>query len=140
MTRHFYLAGGFIALALGSIGIILPLLPTVPFVILAAFCFARSSPRLEAWLLGHHVFGQHIRNWRHQRAITKRGKRAAIAAFTVSIVIALIFVKMPWNLIPVAAALICGTWIWTRNEPAPNAVTEHLDDVNSPNESPPHKG
>ncbi len=119
MTRHLYLAGGFTALALGSIGIILPLLPTVPFVILAAFCFARSSPRLEAWLLDHHVFGSHIRNWRDRRAITKRGKRAAIVAFAVSILIALIFLKLPWNLIPVAAALICGTWIWTRNEPEP---------------------
>src|SRR5688572_10209581 len=140
MLRIGYLLGGLLSLLLGAVGAFVPLLPTVPFVILAAFCFARSSPRLEAWLLDHHVFGQHIRNWRHQRAITKRGKRAAIAAFTVSIVIALIFVKMPWNLIPVAAALICGTWIWTRNEPEPNAVTEHLDDVNSPNESPPHKG
>ncbi len=121
MTRHLYLAGGFTALALGSIGIILPLLPTVPFVILAAFCFARSSPRLEAWLLDHHVFGMHIRNWRDRRAITKRGKRAAIAAFAVSIAIALIFLKLPWNLIPVAAAVICGTWIWTRNEPDPTA-------------------
>lgn len=123
MTRHLYLVAGFAALALGSIGVILPLLPTVPFVILAAFCFARSSPRLEAWLLDHHVFGLHIRNWRDQRAITKRGKRAAIAAFAVGIVIALIFLKMPWNLIPVAAALICGTWIWTRNEPGPKTTT-----------------
>lgn len=137
MTRHLYLAGGFVALALGSIGVILPLLPTVPFVILAAFCFARSSPRLEAWLLDHHVFGQHIRNWRYQRAITKRGKRAAIAAFAVSILIALIFLKMPWNLIPVAAALITGTWIWTRNEPGsvPDAADVAPDSVSG--EQPP---
>lgn len=134
MKRHLYLAGGFTALALGSIGVVLPLLPTVPFVILAAFCFARSSPRLEAWLLDHHVFGLHIRNWRDRRAITKRGKRAAIAAFAVSIAVALIFLKMPWNLIPVAAALICGTWIWTRNEPdaAPESVVEAPKDEESP--------
>ncbi len=136
MTRHLYLAAGFTALALGSIGVILPLLPTVPFVILAAFCFARSSPRLEAWLLDHHVFGDHIRNWRDRRAITKRGKRAAILAFAVSIVIALIFLKLPWNLIPIAAAVICGTWIWTRNEPdpVPEIVTEQ-----SVEEGPQHK-
>ncbi|SIN62318.1 hypothetical protein SAMN02745824_1048 [Parasphingorhabdus marina DSM 22363] len=117
MKRHLYLAAGFTALALGSIGIFLPLLPTVPFVILAAFCFARSSPRLEAWLLDHAYFGPHIRNWRNNRSITKKGKRAALLAFAVSIVIALLFVDLPWNLIPVAAALIGGTWIWTRNEP-----------------------
>tara|TARA_R110000772_G_scaffold134717_4_gene243337 strand:- start:648 stop:1061 length:414 start_codon:yes stop_codon:yes gene_type:complete len=134
MTRHLYLAAGFIALALGSIGVVLPLLPTVPFVILAAFCFARSSPRLEAWLLDHHVFGSHILNWRDRRAITKRGKRAAMAAFAVSIVIALIFLKLPWNLIPVAAALICGSWIWTRNEPdsVPKAITDALAEKESP--------
>lgn len=117
MTRTLYLLGGLFSLALGGIGILLPLLPTVPFVILAAFCFARSSPRLEAWLLDHHYFGQHIRNWRDRRAISKKGKRAALIAFGISIVVAMIFVKLPWNLIPVAAALISGTWIWTRAEP-----------------------
>lgn len=118
MKRQLYLAAGLTAVALGSIGIILPLLPTVPFMILAAFCFARSSPRLEAWLLDHKVFGPHIRNWRDRRAITRRGKWAATVAFLVSIVLAVIFVQLPWNLIPVIAAVIGGSWIWTRNEPA----------------------
>ncbi len=104
-------------MALGSIGVILPLLPTVPFMILAAFCFANSSPRLEAWLLDHHVFGNHIRNWRDRRAITRRGKWAATVAFVISCVIALLFVALPWSLVPIAAALISGSWIWTRNEP-----------------------
>ena len=53
MKRQFYLLAGLASLALGSIGILLPLLPTVPFMILAAFCFANSSPRLEAWLVEH---------------------------------------------------------------------------------------
>ena len=126
MKRHLYLLGGLLSLALGGIGIILPLLPTVPFVILAAFCFARSSPRLEARLLDHHVFGAHIRNWRDGRAITKKGKRAALIAFAVSVVLAPIFVKLPWNLIPIAAALIGGTWIWTRAEPPPKPLAEPL--------------
>lgn len=136
MKRHLYLAGGFTALALGSIGIVLPLLPTVPFVILAAFCFARSSPRLEAWLLDHNVFGHHIRNWRERRAITKRGKWSASVAFAVSVIVALIFVEMPWNLIPIVAALIGGTWIWTRNEP--DAERKPVIDAPRDKESP-HK-
>ena len=118
VKRQLYLLAGLTALGLGAIGVILPLLPTVPFVILAAFCFARSSPRLEAWLLDHKIFGPHILNWRNNRAITKKGKRAALVAFLASIIIALIFIEMPWNLIPIVAALIGGTWIWTRNEPA----------------------
>ena len=117
MKRQFYLVAGLASLALGSIGVLLPLLPTVPFMILAAFCFANSSPRLESWLVEHHVFGTHIKNWRDRRAITRRGKWAATVAFAVSCVIALLFVKLPWNLIPIAAALISGSWIWTRNEP-----------------------
>ncbi|WP_430427542.1 YbaN family protein [Parasphingorhabdus sp.] len=124
MKRQLYLAAGLTAVALGSIGIILPLLPTVPFMILAAFCFARSSPRLEAWLLDHKVFGPHIRNWRDRRAITRRGKWAATVAFLVSIVLAVIFVQLPWNLIPIIAAVIGGSWIWTRNEPAVQIPTE----------------
>lgn len=119
MKRQLYLAAGLISVALGAIGVLLPLLPTVPFMILAAFCFANSSPRLEAWLIEHHIFGSHIRNWRDRRAITRRGKWAATIAFAVSCTVALLFMKMPWNLFPVAAALVTGTWLWTRNEPDP---------------------
>ena len=86
MKRQFYLVAGLASLALGSIGVLLPLLPTVPFMILAAFCFANSSPRLESWLVEHHVFGTHIKNWRDRRAITRRGKWAATVAFAVSCV------------------------------------------------------
>ena len=126
MKRQLYLAAGLVSLGLGSIGVILPLLPTVPFVILAAFCFANSSPRLESWLVEHPVFGVHIMNWRERRAITRRGKWAATVAFAVSCVLALLFVKLPWNLIPIAAALISGSWIWTRNEPAPEKRAARL--------------
>ena len=122
MKRQFFLVAGLVSVALGGIGIILPLLPTVPFMILAAFCFANSSPRLESWLVEHHVFGGHIRNWRDRRAITRRGKWAATVAFAASCIIALLFVGLPWNLVPIAAALIGGSWIWTRNEPAPDKL------------------
>ncbi|GLV25034.1 YbaN family protein [Sphingobium sp. Cam5-1] len=116
MRRALYLAAGFISLGLGALGIALPLLPTVPFMILAAFCFARSSPALEARLLDHQHFGPHIRRWRDKGAISRRGKKAALAAFTFSAVLALFLVPFPWFLIPVAAALIGGTWIWSRPE------------------------
>ncbi|BBD96872.1 DUF454 domain-containing protein [Sphingobium amiense] len=116
MRRHLYLVGGFVSLGLGALGAILPLLPTVPFMILAAFCFARSSPRMEAKLLDHPHLGPHIRRWRESGAISRRGKKAALAAFAFSIVLALLFSPWPWWLVPVAAALIGGRWIWTRPE------------------------
>ena len=116
MKRHFYLVAGWGALALGAIGAFLPLLPTVPFVILAAFCFARSSPRLEAWLLTHPVFGHHILAWREKGAISRKGKVAASIAFAASIVIALLFAPWPWMMAPIIAAVVGGSWIWTRPE------------------------
>ena len=116
MRRILYLIAGWTALALGAVGIALPVLPTVPFVILAAFCFARSSPRLEAWLVEHPRFGHHIVAWRTRGAISRKGKVAALIAFACSAIVALLFAPMPWKLIPLAAAAIGGTWIWTRPE------------------------
>lgn len=116
MKRHLYLAGGFVCIALAVIGAILPLMPTTVFVILAAYCFARSSPKLEARLLGHPRFGPHIVRWRDKGAISRTGKRAAAAAFAVSIIVSLVFVRLPWSLLPVAVAVIIGGWIWTRPE------------------------
>ncbi len=116
MRRTLYLSGGFLSLGLGTLGIFLPLLPTVPFMILAAFCFARSSPALEKRLLDHPHFGPHIRRWRNKGAISRKGKQAALAAFAFSAGMALLFVPFPWLLAPITAALIGGTWIWTRPE------------------------
>ena len=116
MKRHFFLVSGWASLCLGAIGAFLPLLPTVPFVILAAFCFARSSPRLEAWLVTHPQFGHHIVAWREKGAISRKGKVAASVAFAVSIVLAAIFSPWPWVMAPVIAAVVTGSWIWTRPE------------------------
>ena len=114
MRRTLYLTAGFLALGVGVIGAFLPLLPTVPFMILAAFCFARSNPALEARLIDHRHFGPHIRRWRERGAISWRGKQTALIAFTFSAIFALFLVPFPWLLIPLAVALIGGTWIWTR--------------------------
>lgn len=65
---------GFIFLGLGILGAFLPLLPTTPFLLLSAACFARSSEKFYNWLLNHKVFGSYIRNYRERRAITLRGK------------------------------------------------------------------
>jgi len=116
MIRSAYLALGLLSLLLAGIGIFLPLLPTIPFVILAAFCFARSSPRLEAWLVSHPAFGSHIQAWRSRGAISRKGKRAALFAFAASALAGILFLELPWSLLPLAAALIGGSWIATRPE------------------------
>ena len=116
MRRHLYLAAGFVCLGLAVIGAILPVMPTTVFVILAAYCFARSSPKLEARLLHHPVFGPHILSWRARGAISRKGKVAATVAFAASIVVALVFAPWPWSVAPIVAALTVGAWIWSRPE------------------------
>lgn len=116
MTRLLFLLAGLLALALGLIGAFVPLLPTVPFMLLAAFCFARSSPRLEAWLANHPQFGPPIRARNTRGAIHRRGKHAALAAFAASALLGLLLLETPLALLPLAIALIGGTWIMMRPE------------------------
>lgn len=115
--RGLWLGGGVAAVVLGVIGIFLPIMPTVPFLILAAFCFARSNRAWEAKLLNHPVYGSHIRNWRERGAITRRAKWFASAAFAMSIGFGLATLAWPWVLLPPVIAVICLSWLWTRPEP-----------------------
>ena len=74
MKRHGYFALGVLLVVIGFIGAFLPLLPTTPFLILAAGCFAHSSPRLENWLLNHPRFGPVLQSWREHGAIPRKAK------------------------------------------------------------------
>jgi hypothetical protein len=116
MLRALYLAGGFLSLVLGGIGVVLPLLPTVPFLILAAFLFARCNPRLEQWLLNHPRYGPAIQLWRKKGIISVTGKRAAFLALAFTLTVSLIVLKFPWSLIPALPILVIGAWIWHRPE------------------------
>jgi uncharacterized membrane protein YbaN (DUF454 family) len=116
VRRHLYLAAGFVSLGLAVIGALLPVMPTTVFVILAAYCFTRSSPAMERRLLEHPKFGPHIMRWRERGAISRAGKKAATLAFAVSIAVTFALTAMPWPLVSLAAAVIVGGWIWTRPE------------------------
>ena len=89
---------GISSLALGLIGIFVPLLPTTPFLLLAAFCFARSSERLHQWLINHRWFGSYIRNYQEYRAITKQVKIATLILLWGTIGYAVVAVLNLWYL------------------------------------------
>ena len=116
IKRQLYLSAGLLSVALGTIGIFLPLLPTVPVLILAAFCFARSSPALEARLLNYPRYGHHLVAWREKGVISRRAKWSAAMAFGVSIAISFAAMAMPLSLIPLGVAIICLNWIWRKPE------------------------
>lgn len=116
IRRRLYLAAGLAAVGLGAIGAFLPLLPTVPFLILAAFCFARSSPALEAKLLNHPRYGHHLVAWREKGVVSRRAKWSATAAFAASIMIGIATLGFPWVLVPPTVAVICASWLWMRPE------------------------
>lgn len=85
--RRVYLVLGFAFVALGFIGAFLPVLPTTPFLILAAACFARSSPRLESWLLNHPRFGPMLIAWREYGAIPFKAKLMALGGASLGFVL-----------------------------------------------------
>lgn len=76
---------GTVSLALGLVGVVLPGLPTTPFVLLAAACYAKASPRLHGWLLNHRFLGPMVRDWEQHRSLTRRTKTVAIGSMVVMV-------------------------------------------------------
>lgn len=118
--RIFWFSLGMVALGLGVIGAFLPILPTVPFLLVAAFGFARSSPRFHDWLLSHPVFGPPIRDWRESGAIGRRAKWLATASIAAAFIPPILLGLPLWLVALQAAILICVLiFIWTRPEAKP---------------------
>ena len=87
-----WVTAGTIFLALGIIGIVLPLLPTTPFLLLTAACYYRGSKRMHDWLLNHKWFGGYIRNFQEKRGIPKRAKIISISMLWITIGFSMIFI------------------------------------------------
>ena len=117
--RLLWAAAGLLALATGVVGIFLPLLPTTPCVLLAAFCFSRSSTRLEAWLLVHPRFGPMIADWRAHHALPLRAKQLAWAMMAVTSVWAAWMLPLRWCWLPGACCAVVALWMWRLPTSAP---------------------
>ena len=114
--RTLYRVLGYFAVALGAIGAFLPIMPTVPFLLLAVYFFARSSPELEKKILDHPHWGPQVKDWRDRRAISRRAKTLAIGAMTTGAVFTYFTLGAPYYWISIAILVIAGSWIATRNE------------------------
>ena len=124
-ARRLWFALGLSALALGALGTVLPLLPTTPFMLLAAFAFARSSQRLHDWLLGHRVFGPLIQDWRAHGAIGRRAKILGLISIAAVLLLSVAMNTPPWILgIQVVVLGLSATFIASRPSPPPNAVRD----------------
>ncbi len=116
LVRGVFLLLGVSFVVLGFVGVFLPVLPTTPFLILAAACFARSSPRLENWLLQHPRFGPLLRDWRARGAIPRRAKLMALGGMMFGFAL-FWFGGHPGPLLTAAVALLMLTglvYVWSR--------------------------
>jgi len=85
LVRGLLWMAGSVSLVLGLIGVVLPGLPTTPFILLAAACYARASPRLHGWLLNHRWMGPMLRDWERDRSLTRRTKTVAVVSMTLMV-------------------------------------------------------
>lgn len=117
--RLLFLCAGWVALALGVIGIPVPLLPTTPFLLLAAVCFARGSERWYNWLVQHPQLGPPISAWQNERAIPRRVKWLGTASLMTLLPISY-GVDAPWQVLVLQGVILVGvgSFLWTRPEPS----------------------
>ena len=109
--RALWVAAGAAALLTGIVGIFLPLLPTTPFVLGAAFCFARGSERCEQWLMTHPRFGPMVRNWRERHAIPLRAKQLAWTMMALASLWSWWILPAPWRWLPALCCAVVALWM-----------------------------
>jgi uncharacterized membrane protein YbaN (DUF454 family) len=115
MRKIILICLGWFFVGTGVVGIFLPLLPTTPFLLLAAACFSRSSEKLHSWLLNHKRFGRFVRDWETHRVIPKRAKILSSTMMTVMIGYPVFVYPHPWwfKAFLVCTCLAVSRFIWS---------------------------
>ena len=109
--RHLYFSLGWLFFALGVIGVLLPVVPTTPFMLLALWAFSRSSQRFHNWLYTHRLFGPPLQQWENFRVIPLYAKIMSISFMSISLLYMLFFVPMNvWIKVLVAMLMLYGAW------------------------------
>ncbi len=113
--RYLFITVGFISLLLGIIGVVTPVLPTTPFILLSGYCFARGSERFHDWILAHRYFGPMIRAFRDEKRIPLKAKIFATAMIVLTMSItAIFFVKKIYAIIAMATVgVVVVIYLWT---------------------------
>lgn len=123
LLRYALTGLGGLAVALALLGVFLPVLPTTPFLLVAAWAFAKSSPRMQAWLHNHPRFGRFLQDWETDGAIPLRGKIAATAGMLLAWHIVFFTVDQPWVWAAVGVCLAAvATYVVTRPAPRPRGA------------------
>ena len=113
-----WLLAGLTSVAMGAVGLLVPLLPTTPFLLVAAFAFARSSVRLDRWLREHRSFGPLIENWHRDGSIDRNAKRTAIIFILITPVVTWLFDTPLWVIAcQIAVLSVAAIFILTRPLP-----------------------
>lgn len=116
LARYFYLSLGWFSVALGGVGIVLPIMPTTPFLLVAVWAFSKSSPELAQKIRNHPRFGAYVRHWQDHKVIPVPAKILAIAMMTGAGVYLLIYSALPvWAVLPALAVMAAlGVYITSR--------------------------
>lgn len=125
MFRLFCLLIGLTALFLGILGLFLPLLPTTPFILLAAACWAKTSPRFHQWLRQHRIFGPTIHHWEENRSIPRRAKWLSSIMMLCSLATMIWRIPhMPYLILLTAGiCLSVSIWLWRLPENTQSAIS-----------------
>ena len=116
MKKLAFLSLAWVSLGLGVLGIFLPLLPTTPFVLVAAYGFSKSSERFHLWLLEHRVFGPLVTDWQNNGVIRLKSKWLATISIVLMVGLSLYFISLPnYAMLAILASISCVLlFIWTR--------------------------
>jgi len=112
MKKTFFFIAGWFCLIMAYIGIVTPGIPFSIFLVGAAYCFARSSKKMENWIYSHKTFGPFLLNWEKKRVFPQKGKYAMIAVMTSSLVIMYFTIPLKGVIYSGVMMLLVAVWAW----------------------------